>query len=138
VPVTLGIERERRVDPDRDYVLVVIPRLESRKENGAVASVRRIARRCSHRSGETLVIAYIRDIESGRGVPLPVTLRREPLARVPRRIRVTVKVDNHVLGITHLDRGHRTRDHRAASIHHNDASQRRERGSGLPQYRGAS
>lgn len=43
VPVTLWIERERRVDPDSYDVLVMITRLETREQHSAVAGVRRIA-----------------------------------------------------------------------------------------------
>ena len=138
VPVALGIVRERRVDSDRYDVLVVITRLESREQNGAIAGVRGISRGCRHRARKTLVIGDVRRVESRARVPLPITLRREPLARIPRRIGVTVKVDDHVLWITYPDPGHGTRNDGTGTVHDHDACQCRQCNARLARYRGTS
>lgn len=44
VPITFRIDRERRVDADRDYVFVLVSRLQCWEKNGPIASVRRISR----------------------------------------------------------------------------------------------
>lgn len=47
---------------------------------------------------------------------------------------MAVKVDHHVVRIMHLDRGHRTRDERAASVDHHDTDQCGDRDARFAQY----
>jgi hypothetical protein len=83
VPVALGINRECGVDADCDDVLVLVSRLERRKQYRSVASTHRVQRRGGDRTSESLVIADVRDIESRSGVPRAITLRCEPFVAVP-------------------------------------------------------
>jgi len=78
VPVALWIDRERRVDSDRDYVLVLVARFEAGQQRGSVTSVGRIAPHSGQRARKTLVIGDVRDIEPGACVPCAIALRREP------------------------------------------------------------
>lgn len=137
VPVAFWIERKRGVDADRDDVLVFVARLECRQQHGAVARPCRVARRCRNRTGEGLVIADVRDVESGPGVPRTVALRCEPPATVPGRVGVTVEVDRDIVRVVQLYRGHRTRNERAAAVHDQDPGERCERDAGLSRNRSA-
>ena len=83
VPVSLGIERERRVDANCNDVFVLIPCLERRKENSCIASTRRISGNSSLGSDEALVITDVRNIESRCVVPRAVALRSEPVRAIP-------------------------------------------------------
>lgn len=78
MPVAFWIYCERRVDPDRDDVLVLIPRFETGEQSSSVAGVCRIASHSRQRAGKTLVVSYVRDIKSRIRVPRSIALRREP------------------------------------------------------------
>ena len=126
VPVTFRVEHERRVDSDRDDVLVLVACFEAGQQRGAFARARRIVRQRSLDSIQILVIRDIRDVEAGRRVPVAIAFRREPLACIPGMVRVTVEVDHHVVRVRHRDRGHRPRNYRTASVHRYDPCERDE------------
>ncbi len=78
VPVALWIDRERRVNSDSDYVLVLVARFEAGQQRGSVTSVGRIASHSGQRACKTLVVGDVCNIESRAGVPGAIALRREP------------------------------------------------------------
>lgn len=133
VPVALWIDRERRVDSDREYMLVLVARFEAGEQRGSVTSVGRIASHSGKRACKTLVVGDVRDIEPCAGVPRAIALRREPGPSVPGRIGVTVKVDHDIIGIVHNDRRHWARNHSSGPVNDHDGPQRRECNSGFTQ-----
>jgi len=126
VPVALWIYCERRVDSDCDYVLVLIARFETGQQRRTVAGMRRIASHAGHRSGETLVVGDICDVKTGRRVPRAIALRRKPATAIPRRPRVTVKIDHDVVGVVHHYRRHGPRYQRSRRVNDQNAGQRRD------------
>jgi hypothetical protein len=126
VPVALGIYRERRVDSDRDYVLVLIARFETGQQRRAVAGVRRVASHSRDSSRETLVVGDVCDVKTGPGVPSAIALSREPATAIPRRARVTVKIDHDVVRVVHDDRCHGPRHQRSCRVDDQNAGQRRQ------------
>ncbi len=78
VPVALWIYRERRVDSDCDYVLVLVARFEPGEQDSAVTGVGRIAPHPGQRACKTLVVSHVRDIEPRARMPGAIALRREP------------------------------------------------------------
>jgi hypothetical protein len=83
VPVALRIDREGGVDSDRDNVLVLIPCFQRRQQNRSITTPRRVFCRRGRCTGQALVVADIRDIESGPCMPRTIALRSEPAAPVP-------------------------------------------------------
>lgn len=84
------------------------------------------------------MIGDVSGVESRGCMPLPIALGREPLARVPRRVGVTVEVDDYVLWISHPDRRHRTWNDGTGAVHDDDAGQRRQHSERFTRYRSAS
>ena len=133
VPVALWIDRERRVDSDREYVLVLVARFEAGEQRGSVTSVGRIASHSGQRACKTLMVGDVCDIEPRACVPGAIALRREPRPSVPRRVGVTVKVDHDIIGIVHHDCRHRARNHGSGPVNDHDRPQHRECNSGFTQ-----
>lgn len=137
VPVALGVDGKGGIDANHDDVLILIPRLQRGKQHCSIARRRRVARRSGRRPRQALVIRHVRDVEAGLRMPRAIPFRREPLAAVPRKIRVTVKVDHDIVRVVGSQCRHRTRDHRAASVHNQDSDQRRECDAGFAKNRRA-
>ena len=83
VPVSLGVVRERCVNPERYHMLVLIARLQRWQQHGAIASMCGITRQRRLCAEQRLVIADVCNVETSCRVPLAVALRREPLSRIP-------------------------------------------------------
>jgi hypothetical protein len=78
MPVAFWIYYKRRVDPDRDDVLVLIPRFETGEQSSSVARVGWIASHTRQCAGKALVVGNVRDIKARIRVPRAIALGREP------------------------------------------------------------
>jgi hypothetical protein len=83
VPVAFRVDRERRVDSDRDDVLVLITRFETGKQCGSITRMLGIPLHSRHRAGEALVIGDVRDIKARSRMPGAIALDREPAPAIP-------------------------------------------------------
>ena len=137
MPVAFRIKRESGVDSNRNYMLVLIPRFDCRQQYRPVARFWWITVCTSNYARETLVIGDIRDIKPSVGMPRTVPLGGEPLASIPRKIGMTVKVDHHVVRITHADRRHRPRYYGAGAVNGHERQQCRERDCHFTHHRNA-